>query len=362
MKQFIKTYPYWFVCIVASLIVSMYWTFIASNRYVSEANVVLESPQIAAPTLDFQSLLAGGGGNNGDTLLLRDYLRSVDMLKIIDAQLGFRKHYSANEIDPLSRLWNEDIEMELLHDYYLKHVEIELDEYAQVLRIKVSAFEPAMAQSIALLLMTEGERQMNMMGQRLAEDQVAFLEKQVRQLSENLDAARKDVLDYQNKNGLVSPTGTVNSINAVVGNLEAQLANVRAKKTALLTYQSSRSAELIRTDAEISALLEQIGKERSRMAQESGRALNVLSSEYQTLELKMKFAQESYSTALAALENTRIEAARKLKQLSVLQSPTLPEYATEPRRLYNSVVFIIIALFLGLIVQMLVLIIKDHRD
>jgi capsular polysaccharide transport system permease protein len=76
----------------------------------------------------------------------------------------------------------------------------------------------------------------------------------------------------------------------------------------------------------------------------------------------MQFSQESYSTALSALENTRIEAARKLKQLSVLQSATLPEYAVEPERLYNSAVFIIIALFLGLIVQMLVLIIMDHRD
>ena len=65
---------------------------------------------------------------------------------------------------------------------------------------------------------------------------------------------------------------------------------------------------------------------------------------------------------LAALENTRIEAARKLKQVSVLQSPTLPEYPVEPKRLYNSVVFALIALFVGLIGQMLVLIIEDHKD
>jgi len=63
-----------------------------------------------------------------------------------------------------------------------------------------------------------------------------------------------------------------------------------------------------------------------------------------------------------ALENTRIEAARKLKQVSVLQSPTFPEYPVEPRRLYNTVVFAIIAFLAGLIIQMLVLIVKDHKD
>jgi len=40
----------------------------------------------------------------------------------------------------------------------------------------------------------------------------------------------------------------------------------------------------------------------------------------------------------------------------------LPEYSVEPRRLYNTVVFAIIALLAGLIVQMLVLIVKDHKD
>ena len=98
------------------------------------------------------------------------------------------------------------------------------------------------------------------------------------------------------------------------------------------------------------------------MAQQSGGALNELSSRYQRLELRAQFAQESYSGALMALENTRIEAARKLKQVSVLQSPTIPEYSVEPRRLYNTVVFAIIACLAGLIIQMLVLIVQDHKD
>jgi capsular polysaccharide transport system permease protein len=335
---------------------------LASDRYVSESNVVLESPQLASPTLSFESLLSGGGGASGDMLLLRDYLLSVDMLRKVDQAVGFRQHYAYSSIDLFSRLWSEEVPIEELHDYYLKRVSVELDEYAQVLRIQVQAFSPEMAHAITSLLLTEGERHMNTMGQRLAEDQVRFLEKQVAELNGSFDEVRRELIDYQNSNGLVSPTGTVDSINAVVASLEGQLANYRARRTALVSYQSPRSSDVLRVDAEIQALNQQIGKERARMAQQSGGALNVLSSEYKTLELRMQFAQESYAGALAALQNTRIEAARKLKQVSVLQSPTLPEYAVEPRRLYNIVVFAIIALFLGLIVQMLVLIVKDHRD
>lgn len=361
MKCFFKQYPYWLLCSVAIVLVTVYWSIWASNRYISESNVVLESPQIAAPTMNFASLLGGSTGSS-DMLLLRDYLLSVDMLRKVDSSLGFREHYADSRIDWFSRLYTTDVTIEELHEYYLKQVSVELDDYAQILRIKVSAFSPEVAYEITRLLLDEGETHMNAMGQRLAGEQVRFLEKQVAELNQSFQGARHELIKYQNDNGLISPAGTVASLSEVVGNLEAQLANLKAKRTALTSYQSLRSPQLLKMNSEISAVNNQINQERARMAQASGGALNVLSAEYQTLELKVQFAQESYSGALAALETTRIESARKLKQVSVLQSPTMPEYPVEPLRLYNIVVFAIIALFLTLIIHMLVLIVRDHQD
>jgi len=52
---------HWIVCLIAIAVVSLYWALWASDRYVSHANVVLESPQLASPTLSVSSLLSGGG-------------------------------------------------------------------------------------------------------------------------------------------------------------------------------------------------------------------------------------------------------------------------------------------------------------
>lgn len=361
MKKLMSKNPVWLLCAALIFVVACYWSIFASDRYISQANIVLESPQLSAPAINVRTILSGSGGH-GDMLLLRDYLLSVDMLQKIQATKDFRSHYSSNEIDFFSRLRDKDAPIEELHAYYLNKVQVDLDEYANVLRVKVSAFSPQMANSIANFLLIEGEHHMNTMGQRLAEEQVSFLEVQVSALSENFDKARQSLLDYQNKYGLVSPTETVESLSAVVAGLEGQLSNLQSERTALISYQSYRSPNVVKIDSQIQALKSQIEKERSRMAQQSGDALNVKSADYQTLELKMQFARDSYSGALAALENTRIEAARKLKQISVLQTPTFPEYATEPRRVYNIVSFGLIAVFVSLILQMLVLIIKDHRD
>ena len=208
MKLQMKRYPYWFICVLAIALAAAYWSFWASDRYISETNVVLNSPQIAPPT--------GSNGNNADMLLLRDYMLSVDMLRKLDTQLGFRQHFADPGIDLLSALESTTVPTEDLHKYYLKRVSVELDDYAGVLRIRVQAFSPTMAQEMAKLLLTEGERRMNAMGQRLAEEQVRFLEKQVNALGDALDLARRHLIEYQNANGLVSPSGTVASINSVV--------------------------------------------------------------------------------------------------------------------------------------------------
>lgn len=360
MLQFFKKNPYWLVCAVAIFLVAAYWSVWASERYVSKATVVLESPQIAEPDISFSSILGGGGGSN-DLLLLREHLLSVDMLKRVQEELDFRRHYSQNG-DVFSRLGDPDAPIEDLHAYYKKRVIIEKDEYSQVLDIRVQAFEPEFAHALAELLLEAGENHMNVMGKRLAEEQVNFLEQQVTRLNDRLDEARAALLAYQNEHGLVSPTSTVESMNQVVASLQGELARLQARRSALGSFQSNQSAEMVRVESEIAALRQQIDKERDRLAQAAGDSLNRVSSEYQTLELKAQFAQETYSSALAALENTRIEAARKLKQVSILQSPLMPEYPTQPNRLYNTAVFAIIAIFLAFILNMLVLIVKDHRD
>ncbi|SHJ96906.1 chain-length determining protein [Halomonas caseinilytica] len=360
MNRFIKTQPHWALTLLAILLVSFYWFVWAEDRYVSRATVVLESPQIASPEISFSSILSGNSGDS-DLLLLREYLLSVDMLKQVQEQLDFRDHYSQHG-DFFARLRDRDAPIETLHEYYLKRVNIEMDEYAGVLNIEVQAYTPEFANEMTQLLLDAGEKHMNDMGNRLAEEQVVFLERQVNRLSERMKEARAALLAYQNEKGLVSPTHTVESLNQVVAGLEGELARLKAKQQALASYQSPRSSEMQRIKSEISALRDQIGRERDRLAQATGDSLNRVSSEYQTLELQAQFAQETYSSALSALENTRIEAARKLKQVSVLQSPLMPEYSTKPDRLYNSTVFALIAIFLAFILSMLVLIIKEHRD
>jgi capsular polysaccharide transport system permease protein len=51
-----------------------------------------------------------------------------------------------------------------------------------------------------------------------------------------------------------------------------------------------------------------------------------------------------------------------LKKVSVLQYPNEPQYPLEPRRIYNTLIFILFALMVAGIMHLLAAIIRDHKD
>lgn len=349
---------------VASLLAVVYWGLVASDRYVSEARVIIQRTDLAGgQNMDFGSLFAGiGSGSRADQLLLRDHLLSVDMLKTVDAKLDLRAHYSDASRDPLSRMWGADASQERFHQHFLSRVSVEFDDYAGVLVIRAQGYDPETARAITAMLVEEGERTMNAMAHELAQAQVSFLERQVSQMSERAIEARQKVLVFQNENGLVSPQATVESLATVVNGLEAQLTDLRARRAALLGYLAPQAPGVVEVDMQIGAVEQQIGREQSRLASPKGKTLNRTVEAFQRLEMNAEFAQDVYRSALVALEKGRVEATRTLKKVSVLQSPTLPEYPLEPRRFYNIIVFVLVALLIAGVVHLVAAIIRDHKD
>ena len=352
------------VALCASMLAILYWGLIASDRYVSEAHVLIQRTDMASSqVMDFSSLLSGGDGTSrADQMLLRDRLLSVDMLLQLDKDLNLREHYSSHDHDILSRLFFKDASLEFFHKYFLSRVSVEYDEYAGVLVINTQAYDPRMAQRITKALVDEGERFMNTLGHQLAAEQVSFLEKQVKERGEHALKARQRMLAFQNAKGLISPQSAAENLAGVVNKLEAQLTELNARKAALLGYLAPSAPGIVEVDIQIQAVEKQIKAEQARLTSVKGQSLNKTVEEYERLEQEAIFMQDAYKSALVALEKGRIEATRTLKKVLVLQTPSLPEYPMEPRRLHNIVSFLIGALLLAGLLQILLAIVRDHRD
>ncbi len=339
-----------------------YWLLIASDRYVSEASVIIrKTDSVAAPSVDVSMLIAGVAGvNRADQLLLREYLLSVDMLKKLDAELDLRSHYSDWRRDWISRMWMKD--MEWFHRHYLSRVTIEYDDYAGVLRIKVQAYDPKKAQEISNMLVREGERYMNQIGHEMAETQVSFLETQVNLAQMRVQQASQRQLAFQNKKGLISPQTTAESLGVLIGKLEEQRAQIQTQLASLPKALDRDHPNIVMLKQSLAAIDRQIDDEKAKLANPTGKTLNITMEEFQRLQMEVAFTQELFKAALTALEKGRIDATRMLEKVSVLQAPTLPEYPMEPRRIYNAVVTLLFALMLAGILKLLESIVLDHVD
>lgn len=363
--QFLRRHPIMEVALMASVLGAGYWFLWASDRFVSEAHVIIQRTELSGgATFDLSSLLSGGSssGNKPDQMLLRDHLMSVDMLKTLDAKLKLREHYSDRSHDILSRLWQRDAPMETFHAHYLSRTSVEFDEYSGVLVIKAQAYDRPTAQAITASLVGEGERFMNSLAHNLAQSQVAFLERQVNQLADRATQARQALLSYQNRKGMASPQATAETISAIVARLQAQRAELETQRSALQSYLVPGHPNIVQLNQQIASVDRQLALEQGKLAAPGGNTLNRTVEEYQRLEMQAGFAQDMYKTALTALEQGRIEATRTLKQMSVVQSPSKPERSMEPRRAYNSLVFLLVALLLAGVAQLLISIMRDHKD
>jgi capsular polysaccharide transport system permease protein len=350
--------------LMAALLTAAYWLVTASDRYVSEANVIIrKTDSVGMPSFDISMLVSGiGGVNRSDQLLLREYLLSVDILGKLDAALDLRSHYSDKRRDIVSRMWFQDASMEWFHRHYLSRTDINYDDFAGVLRIKAQAYDPEKARAISSMLVREGERYMNQIGHEMAETQVNFLTAQVNLAQLRFQQARQALLAFQNKKGLFSPQATAESLNVLVAKLEEQRAQLQTQLASFPKTLDRDHPNLMMLRQSLAAIDRQIDDERAKLANPTGKTLNITMEEFQRLQMEVTFTEQLYKAALTALEKGRMDATRMLEKVSVLQAPTLPEYPMEPRRIYNTAITLLFAAMFAGILKLLESIVLDHVD
>ncbi|KPF53481.1 hypothetical protein IP65_13400 [Novosphingobium sp. AAP1] len=351
----------------ASLLATAYWCLIASDLYVSETDVVVQRADMGA--IDpgglgglLSGLAGAGGGNRNDQMLLRNHLLSQDMLARLDARLHLRAHYADHRHDWLSRLGAANAPMARFRDYMKARVRVDYDDNAGVLHVEASAYDPATAQAIVAAMLHEGAAFMNANDHRLAQTQVDFLASEAAQMGKRNQQARQAVLDFQSREGMVSPDGTLDAVAGTIAQLEARKSALQTQLGTLEAYLVSAHPDVVAVRQQIGAIDAELARERARAAAPEPGALNRRADAFRQLQQEAQFSQSLYQTTLAALEKGRITAMQAMKQISVVQAPTLPEYPARPRRLYNALVFTLAAFLAAAIALLLVSVVRDHVD
>lgn len=351
-----------FQWVVACFVISViYFGFIASDRYVSRAELVVKQSDQIKMLPDALSMLGLGGNNHQDVLLIQDYLKSEDLLNKLDKALGLKAHYQSHKVDYFSRL-PDNVSREEFLKYYREHLTLRLDDISGVLTIELQAFDPAYGQKVVGVMLKESEVFINKLGHQVALEQLAFVEKEVDRAYQRVQAEKAKVLEFQNTHHLISPESTSTARMGVVSQIEAQLAQQQAQLKQLQSYMKATAPTVVSVQARVDALTEQLAQEQARLTGADKNAMNEVTASYMDVQTQATLAADLYKTGLISLEQARIEAYRKLKHLLIISQPTLAEDAEYPRRLYNlATIGVLLCLLYGLIVMGLATL-REHQD
>ena len=343
----------------------IYYSVFAADRYVSESTVALRQAGSDAPAIPGAALLLAGLSppSREDTLYLRQYIHSLGLLQKLDAQLKLRAHYASAGRDLPARL-SSDASQETFLDHYRSRVEVELDELSSTLTVRVQGFDPAFAQRLNNAILDDSERFVNELSHKLAREKLNFAEGELAGAAGRLQIAKTAVLAFQAKNKLLDPMIQAQASGAMSAELQASITRSETELRGLRTFLNDDAYQ-------VKALRSQIEAARAQLADEGRRAtgngkqsdrLGELAIEFKALELRTDFALDAYKLALAAVENGRIDATRKLKSLVVIEPATLPETAALPRRFYNLATLLVGCLLVYGVARLVIATIREHQD
>ena len=179
----------------------------------------------------------------------------------------------------------------------------------------------------------------------------------------NYAKRKTQLLTFQNENKVLDGGTTAQSRATIIADLESQYTKEQALLTEM-TFKLRNDAPQVRQQRQkVESITQQLSKEkRLLVSSPQGTQLNVVASRFQQLTLDAGIAEESYKTAVAAVDNARIEASKKIRTLVTVVSPNTPQLALYPERWYNLATILLGLLMLYGITRFILASIEDHRD
>ncbi|WP_322062758.1 ABC transporter permease [Paraburkholderia sp. J63] len=361
---------FWGMVVAPMLLATAYYGLLAKDRYVSSSEVVVHKVSSdsgeEAPQISGLAALMGGGGmadsTAAETLYVREFVVSQDMLNKLQEKLHWSKHYSGRFRDFWYYLSPNASREELLK-YYQRMVTAQFDETTGLLTIQVQGFDRAFANETLSTIIAESDRFVNEISHRLAREQVSFAEGELEHSRLNYQASQEALLRFQGANNVLDAQQSAVASNQVIDQLQADLTRQSATLRAMRASLSEDSPQVRQQSIQIDALRKQITIEEQKLISGNAKGkLNVVASQFHGLEVDAGIAEDSYKASVASLQSARIDATRKLRSLVVVVSPNMPDEALLPRRIYGLFTTFIVLLLLYGIARFAIATINDHKD
>lgn len=348
-----------FVFILPVALVSLYEYLLATNRYQSTASIFITEESTQSSPLDLSLLGITSSGSSRDILVLKAFIESPSLLKKIDTEIQLRVHFSNHDADFWSKLADDATREDFLQ-YYLQRVTAEHDDEAQLLEISVQTFNREYSKKLINLILKKSQLFIDQLNENVSRSQLNFFESEVK-TSELILAREKEKLRaFQKKHKFLSTEASSKAIIGTISALEQSLAEKKSELNSRIGLLSEDSPTLRRFRSQINAIQQQIIDANNRLASSDKGSVSELDAQFRDHVLLVEFKTLRYKANLDALAKAQVEAARRLRFLTIVSPPTLADESLFPDRPYVIMTTALIALMLFFIASISLATIREH--
>src|SRR5947208_5807353 len=365
IARFLGSLNIWFWAIVGlpTLIAGVYFFAIASDLYSSEVKFIVRGPPKASVNALSAMLNSANSAVSEDTFAVHEYVMSRDAVRRLEREVDLRGLLSRPEGDPITRFpgiwfWRKDFEA--LYWTYKRFVSVEAESTSGVSTLLVKAYRPEDAQRTARALLEFSEQLVNQLNERARLDSVGTFQREVDATEQKIATLQTELTTYRLQQKMLDPKSAALGPLELLSQMNAQQTNARAQLAELLK-NSPISPQIPLMQTRIPSLDKLITEQRGKITGDNNSVATAL-TEYERLDVQKLLAEKTLASALASLQQAKLEAQRQQLYLETIAQPNLADYALYPKRVISFGTVVVSCLLAYGIAWLLIASVREHAS
>ncbi|MEI3855877.1 MULTISPECIES: hypothetical protein [unclassified Ensifer] len=353
--------------VIPSVVSAFYYFMVASSQYITEIRMVVRtigvSERFDSSEKRSGRSIIGGDSLTQDAYIVANYLRSPQIVRLLEAKLDLRDFYSKSDIDPLSRL-RPEASFEDLHKYWNRHVDTYVDGPSGIIVLTVRAFSPEDAALISGAALAASNEMIDKISEKAKSDLVSRAEADVLGRLEQYRVTLDELREFQNQTGILDPLSAAKMEFAIIAKLTAEKLKLEVDLKSLESADASNTPRGRQIRRSIQALDDQIKLRQNSIAGTDTSVEHQLSNsltEFSRLETKKLVSETLYKSTVRNLDTARSTALKRTTFISVFSDSMRPEDSTYPDRLSEWIILTAGLFTLWMTATLIWMSIEDHR-
>lgn len=331
-----------FFIMLPTLLAGYYFYKVATPMYATESSFLIIQNEGSGGAGPLGGLLPTQFATSTDAIAVQGYLQSKDAMLRLDADLGFKSHFKEADVDPIQRL-SENATNEEAYKLYKKNIKIGYDPTEGMIRMEVIAADPQLSAQFSHRLINYAQERVNSLSQQKRDgtmgDAVQALEK--------AQLARRDsqtaLIKLQVENG-IDPEAVIASLRGNITQYETLLIEKELELSALLDNQNPNRAKVEGVQADIRRLSQLIVRLNDRMNKSTSEKPSLARQAVllQLAQADLASTDMNLQVSNGVLEQSRTEAGRQVRYLTIAVDPVASEEPSYPRSFENTILAFLI--------------------